>query len=68
MLSRVDYCFCKRTAIISPKGTPRKRMIAPDVLFRENGGYTGRVFSGIFTSYPPIRDGFILIRNKVDYW
>ena len=51
----VDYCFCKRTAIISAaKVRHCKRKDCPDALFlcRENGGQQGRRFSGIFMSYP----------------
>ena len=43
----VDYCFCKRTAIISAaKKCHCKRKDCPDALFlcRENGGLTGHVF------------------------
>ena len=50
----VDYCFCKRTAIISAaKVRHCKRKDCPDALFlcRENGGQQV-MFSGIFMSYP----------------
>ena len=66
----VDYCFCKRTAIISAaKVRHCKRKDCPDALFlcRENGGQQV-MFSGIFMSYPNKEDLLYLIRNKVDYW
>ena len=66
----VDYCFCKRTAIISAaKVRHCKRKDCPDALFlcRENGGQQV-MFSGIFMSYPNKGILLYLIRNKVDYW
>ena len=66
----VDYCFCKRTAIISAaKVRHYKRKDCPDALFlcRENGGQRV-MFSGIFMSPPPIGILLYLIRNKVDCW
>ena len=64
----VDYCFCKRTAIISAaKVRHCKRKDCPDALFlcRENGGPAGHVFWHLHV-LPPIRDLLYLIRNKVD--
>ena len=64
-----DYCFCKRTAIISAaKVRHCKRKDCPDALFlcRENGGQQGHVFLAS-SCLTPIRGLLYLIRNKVDY-
>ena len=64
----VDYCFCKRTAIISAaKVRHCKCKDCPDALFlcRENGANRS-CFSGIFAHFN--KDLLYLIGNKVDYW
>ena len=66
----VDYCFCKRTAIISAaKVRHCKRKDCPDALFlcRENAGYQVSVSSASLRSYQSQGDLLYLIRNKVDY-
>ena len=49
----VDYCFCKRTAIISAaKVRHCKRKDCPDALFPARIAANRSCFSGIFMSYP----------------
>ena len=66
----VDYCFCKRTAIISAaKVRTANARIALMLLVpcRENGGLIWPRFSPASSCLTPNKDLLYLIRNKVDY-
>ena len=65
----VDYCFCKRTAIISAaKVRHCKRKDCPDALFLcQRWRTTGHVFLASSCLTPNKWDLLYLIRNKVDY-